>query len=35
MVKKKSFLQRFRRTAKEEGKIVPRHKIKSDKDKKK
>jgi len=36
MVKKKGFLQRFRgRTAKEEEKIVPRHKIKIDKDKKK
>ena len=36
MVKKKGFLQRFRRrTAKEEEKIVPRHKIKTDKDKKK
>ena len=36
MVKKKGLLQRFRnRTAKEETKIVPRHKIKSDKDKKK
>ena len=34
MVKKKGFLQRFRRkTAKEEGEIVPRHKIKSDKKK--
>ena len=36
MVKKKGFLQRFgRRTTKEEEKIIPRHKIKSDKDKKK
>jgi hypothetical protein len=36
MVKKKGFFQRFRRkTAKEEEKIVPRHKIKIDKDKKK
>ena len=36
MVIKKGFLQRFiRKTAKEEGKIIPRHKIKSDKDKKK
>ena len=36
MVEKKGFLQRFRRkTAKEEEKIVPRHKIKIDKDKKK
>jgi len=36
MVKKKGFFQMFRRrTAKEEGKIVPRHKIKIDKDKKK
>ena len=36
MVKKKGFLQRFRReTEKEEGKIAPRHKIKVDKDKKK
>ena len=36
MVKKKGFLQRFgRRIAEEEKKIVPRHKIKLDKDKKK
>ena len=36
MVKKKGFLQRLRRkTEKEEGKIVPRHKVKVDKDKKK
>jgi len=36
MVKKKGLLQRFRnRTVKEEEKIVPRHKIRSDKDKKK
>ena len=36
MVKKKGFLQRFRRrTEKEEEKIVPRHKIKTDIDKKK
>ena len=36
MVKKKGFLQRFRRrTANEKEKIVPRHKIKLDKDKKK
>ena len=35
MVKKKGFLQRFSRRTKEEEKIVPRHKIKSDKDKKK
>ena len=35
MVKKKGFLRRFRRTAEEKEKIVPRHKIKSDKDKKK
>jgi hypothetical protein len=36
MIKKKGLLQRFRRrTAKEEEKIVPRHKIKLDKDKKK
>jgi hypothetical protein len=35
MVKKKGFLQRFRRRAKEEEKIVPRHKIKTDEDKKK
>jgi len=36
MVKKKGFLQRFRRKrVKEEEKIVPRHKIKIDKDKKK
>jgi hypothetical protein len=36
MVKKKGFLQRFRRkTAEEENKIVPRHKIRIDKDKKK
>ena len=34
--KKKSFLQRFgRKKVKEEGRIVPRHKIKLDKDKKK
>ena len=33
--KKKDFFQRFRRGAKEEGKIVPRHKIRVDKDKKK
>ena len=35
MVKKKGFFQRFRRGAKEEWKIVPRHKIRVDKDKKK
>ncbi len=36
MIKKKGFFQRFRRkTTKEEERIVPRHKIKSDKDKKK
>jgi len=36
LVKKKGFLQRFRRrTAQEAEKIVPRHKIKSDKGKKK
>ena len=36
MVEKKGLLQRFRRkTEKEEEKIVPRHKIKSDKNKKK
>ncbi len=36
MVKKKGFFQRFRKgTVKEEEKIVPRHKIKSDKDKEK
>jgi hypothetical protein len=36
MAKKKGFLQRFRRrTAKEEKKIAPRYKIKSDKDKEK
>ena len=34
MVKKKNLLQRFRKV-KEEEKNVPRHKIKSDKDKKK
>jgi hypothetical protein len=31
MTKKKGFLQRFRKTAKEEEKIIPRHKIKKDK----
>ena len=36
MSKKKGFLQRLRRSpSKEEGKIVPRHKRKPDKDKKK
>ena len=36
MTKKKGFLHRFRRgTEKEEEKIVPRHKIRTDKDKKK
>ena len=35
MVKKKGFFQRFRRGAKEEGKIVPHHKVRADKDKKK
>ena len=36
MVKKKGFLQRFKRkTVKVEEKIVPRHKKRSDKDKKK
>lgn len=36
MVKKTGFLQRFRRkTEKEENKIVPRHKIRVDKNKKK
>jgi hypothetical protein len=36
MEKKKGFIKRFRRrTAKEEKRIVPRHKIKSDKDKEK
>ncbi len=36
MSKKKGFLQRLRRSSsEEEEKIVPRHKIKSDKDKKK
>jgi len=35
MAKKKGFLQRLRRSPSEEGKIVPRHKRKSDKDKKK
>jgi hypothetical protein len=34
MTKKKGFLQRFRKTEKEEEKIVPRHKIRKDKDKK-
>lgn len=36
MVKKNGFLQRFRRKKeKEEEKIIPRHKIRTDKDKKK
>jgi hypothetical protein len=36
MIEKKGFFQRFRRgTKEEEGKIVPRHKIRVDKDKKK
>jgi len=36
MSKKKGFLQRLRRiSSEEEGKIVPRHKRKPDKDKKK
>ena len=35
MVKKKGFLQRFRRKTEQENRIVPRHKIKIDKDKKK
>jgi len=36
MVKKKGFLQRLRRTSsEEEGKIVPRHKRRPDKEKKK
>ena len=36
MMEKKGFLQRFiRKTAKEEEKIIPRHKFKSDKNKKK
>ncbi len=36
MIKKKGFLQRFRRKKeKEEEKIVPRHKIRVDKDKRK
>ena len=35
MIKKKGFLQRFRGKKEEEGKIVPRHKIRVDEDKKK